>query len=280
MRLRIFPIVASLAVCAHAQTPPPAAPLPDLSSLPAPPVNPGLPGADHRECGPTKWSALCAEGRWTMFSHIDLRVSAPGFTARYDMEQALNGELHATYREQLGKDSRGGEIVIFGVDGFAYRSRDKFPDPGDAIDYALSSPIMLSQLAALLLDLGVIGPPSDVTAPRAINASSATQYIRTSAPRAALLYGAPWNMTGTVRAAGASKVGFNLRLRFHPVDRNGNAIAGKTDVVTLEGVATYTQPRPTLPDSMDLTGWSVMRAGNNTPLGAAASLKDAREKLN
>ena len=39
------------------------------------------------------------------------------------------------------------------------------------------------------------------------------------------------------------------------------------------------KPRPALPDSMDLTGWNVMRAGNNTPLGAVASLKDAREKV-
>ena len=98
---------------------------------------------------------------------------------------------------------------------------------------------MMSQLAALLLDLGVIGPPADVTAPRTITASSRTQYIRTSAPRQAVLYGAPWNMTGTVRSAGADKVGFNLRLRFRPVDRNGNAIASKTDTITLEGVASF-----------------------------------------
>jgi hypothetical protein len=280
MRLRAFLTVASLAVCAHAQTPPPVAPLPDVSALPKAPANRGLPGADHRECGPTKWSALCAEGRWTLFSHIDLGVTAPGFSARYEIEQAENREMHATYREQIGKDSRGGEIVIFGIDGFAYRTREKFDSPGHAIDYTLSAPIMFSQLAALLLDLGVIGPPSDVTAPRTITASSATQYIRTAAPRKALLYGAPWNMTGTVRPGGGDKVGFNLRLRFHPVDRNGNAIANKTDFVTLEGTATFSPRRATLPDTMDLAGWKVMRAGDDTPVGDAASLKDAREKVN
>ena len=279
MRLRAFLTVASLAVCAHAQTPPPAAPLPDVGGLPKAPANTRMPGADHRQCGPTKWSALCAEGRWTQFSHIELRVTIPGFNARYEIEQAGNGEMHATYREQIGKDTRGGEIVIFGIDGFAYRSRDDYPNPGDVIDYALSSPLMMSQLAALLLDLGVIGPPSDVTAPRNISASSSKQYIRTAAPRMALLYGAPWNMTGTVRAAGADKVGFNLRLRFHPVDRNGNAVASKTDVITLEGTATFAAQRASLPDSMDLTGWKVMRAGDNTPRGEAASLKDARDKL-
>jgi hypothetical protein len=279
MRLRTFFFLATFAACASAQSPPPAAPLPDSSALPKAPGNFRMPGADHRECGPTKWSALCAAGRWTHFSHIDLRVTAPEFSGRYEIEQAENGEMHATYREQLGRDSRGGEVVVFGIDGFAYRTREKFPDPSNALDYAVSMPIMMSQLAALLLDLGVIGPPSEVSASRSIAASSRTQYIRTAAPRKALLYGAPWSMTGTARNAGADKVGFNLQLRFRPVDRYGNAIAGKSDVVTLEGTATFKTRAATLPDSMDLTGWKVMRAGEYTPLADAATLKEARQTV-
>jgi hypothetical protein len=280
MRLGLFLFMASLCACAHAQTPPAPAPLPDMSGLPDMPQDLRMPGADHRECGPTKWSALCAGGRWTLFSSIDLHVKAPSFDARYEIEQAENGEMHATYREQAGKDTRGGEAVIFGIDGFAYRTREKFPHPGDAIDYMLSSPIMMAQLAALLLDLGVIGPPSDVTAPRSISAASATQYIRTAAPRQALLYGAPWNMTGTVRNAGTDKVGFTLRLRFRPVDRNGNAIPSKSEVITVEGTANFTPRRATLPDTMDLTGWKVMRAGNDArPLPDAANLKEARQSV-
>jgi len=239
-----------------------------------------MPGADHRECGPTKWSALCAAGRWTFFSRIDLRVTAPQFRARYEIEHAANGEMNATYREEIGKKSRAGEVVLFGIDGLAYRTREKFGDPDDIIDYSLSSPIMMAQLSALLLDLGVLGPPSDVSAPQAITASSSTQYIRTSAPRQALLYGAPWNMSGTVRRTGPDKVGFNLRLRFHPVDRNGNAIASKTETVTLEGVATYAPRREALPDSMDLAGFKLIRVGGGgAPLPAAATLKAARDSL-
>ena len=238
-----------------------------------------MPGVDRRECGPTKWSALCAAGRWALFSRIELRATAPAFRAQYDMERAGNGEIQATYREKNGERTRGGEIVLFGIDGFAYRSREKFPDPGNMIDYALSAPIALSQLAALLLDLGVIGPPSDVTASRAIAASSKTQYIRTAAPRAVLLYGPPWDMTGTVRSAGPDKVGFNLRLRYHPVDASGRAILAKTETITLEGVASFAPPRETLPDSMDLTGWAVMRAGRDVPLSTAATLKEARELI-
>jgi len=279
MHLRAFLLAAALASCACAQTPPPSAPLPDASALPTMPSNPRMPGADHRECGPSKWSALCAAGRWTFFSQIDIRVAAPGFSARYKVEQADNGEMHATYSEQAAKDARGGEVVIFGTDGFAYRSRDKFADPGDALDGTISTPIMMSQLAALLLDLGVIGPPGDVRAQQAITAESATQYIRTAAPRAVLLYGAPWSMSGTARQAGKDKVGFNLRLRFHPVDRYGNANADKTETITLEGTVSFAPRRPTLPDSMDLTGWKVMRAGDDSRLPDAPTLREARQSL-
>lgn len=276
MRLRVFLALAAVACCAHAQGPPASSAVPGAQQLPDAPEAGPLPGVDRRECGPTKWSALCAAGRWALFSHIDLQATAPAFTAHYVMERAGNGEIQATYREKNGQRTRGGEIVLFGIDGFAYRSREKFPDPGNMIDYALSAPIALSQLASLLLDLGVIGAPSEVTASRTIAASNKTQYIRTAAPRAVVLYGPPWDMTGTVRNAGPDKVGFNLRMRYHPVDRNGSAIAGKTETIALAGTVSFAPPRASLPDSMDLTGWKVMRAGHDAPVGTASTLKDAR----
>jgi len=169
--------------------------------------------------------------------------------------------------------------VIFGIDGYAYRTREKFADSADALDYTISTPIMMSQLATLLLDLGFIGPPAEVPAQQSIAAENATQYIRTAAPRTVVLYGAPWNMTGSVRRAGPGKVGFNLRLRFHPVDRHGNAIGDKMETVTLEGTVSFAPKRATLPDSMDLTGWKVMRAGGDTALADAPTLREARQAV-
>jgi len=278
MRRSTFLFLAALAAHAHAQSPPPSAPLPDASALPQAPAT-RLPGPDHRECGPTKWSALCAAGRWLSFSRIDLRVTAPGFTARYDLEQAENGEMHATYREEAGKEAHAGEVVVFGLDGLAYRSRDTFPDTSAIIDYTLSTPILMSQLSALLLDLGVLGPPSEVGASRGVAASSQTQYIRTSAPRRALLYGAPWNMTGNVRSGGPDKVTFSLKLRFRPVDKYGNAVPNKSDTLTLDGTASFAPRRATLPDTMDLTGWRVMRVGEDNERPRVATLDEARRAL-
>jgi len=271
-------IAASLAVSlSFAQTPPPAAALPNPNALPAMPPITGLPGPDPRLCGPTKFSALCAAGRWAQFSRMDIKVSAGGYAADYSIEQADSGEVHATYRERVAGHERGGEIILIGSEGFAYRSRENFPDPGSIIDYAMSNPIMMSQLAALLLDLGVLGPPAEVAAPQPIKATNATQYLRTAAPRAAVLYGAPWTMSGTVRRAGPDAIGFTLRLRYAPVDRYGIAVKGKTDTVTLEGTASYAPRRTTFPDSFDLVGWKIMKL--DTPFADVATLGAAREAL-
>ncbi len=279
-RPTVLLFVLLCAASAGAQVPPAAAPLPETPSLPQVPGSLRMPGADHRECGPSKWSALCPAGRWTQFSQADIKVTAPGnFSARYELEQAANGEMHVTYREQSGKDTRGGEIVLFGIDGMAFRSREKFPDPGNIIDYMVTAPILMSRLSALLLDLGFLGPPSDVNAPQAIRASSNSQYLRTDAPRKAVLYGAPWSMTGAVRRAGPDKVGFSLRLQYRPVDRYGNAIAAKTETVRLEGTVYFGPARPALPDSMDLTGWKMMKVGDDAERPSAPTLDEARQAL-
>jgi hypothetical protein len=274
MRFFLLPWLFA-AVAASAQTPPPAAALPDPGAVPGMPADTRLPGPDPRQCGDTRWSALCAQGRWTNFSRLDFNVTAPQFTAHYTIEQAANGEQHTTYREKFGKTGRRGEVVLFGIEGLAYRSPDKFPEAGSIIDYTVSSPLMMSQLAALLLDQGALVSPAEIGKPATIRAESATQYIRTAAPRMAALYGPPWSMTGSVRPAGPDKVAFSLRLRYRPVDARGAVIAGKTETVTLEGTASYAPRRPTLPDSFDLIGWRIQRG--DASMGGVKTLDEARQ---
>jgi hypothetical protein len=251
--------------CASAQT-----------GLPAPPRG-GLPGADPRECGDSRYSALCPAGRWAQFSGMTLKVVGPRFAADYTIEQAANGEMHATYRERVAGRDRGGEIILVGAEGFAYRSREAFPDPGSILDYMASNPLMMSSLVALLLDLGVLGPPSEVSAAQSIKAASATQYLRTPAPRTAILYGAPWSMSGTVRRAGDDEVAFALRLRYAPVDRNGNAVKGKSETLTLDGKVSYAPRREAFPDSFDLVGWKLMKM--DAPQRKVDTLGEAREVI-
>src|SRR5690242_5187648 len=94
----LFALTTSVA---QAQAPPRGAPLPDLSALPTAPPDLRLPGPDPRECGPTKFSALCAEGRWLQFARIAMKGAGPKFAADYTIDQAVNGEMHATYRERV-----------------------------------------------------------------------------------------------------------------------------------------------------------------------------------
>lgn len=239
--------------------PPPAAALPAPPRLPAP-GDTTLPGVDPRQCGPTPYSALCAQGRWTLFSTIDVTLTAPDFRARYTLEVAQNNEVHATYRETSRGKTRSGEIVLVGLDGVAFRTRESFPAGAPVIDIMLSMPIMTAQLAALLLDQGVIGPPSDVTAPRTIKAGNDAQYIRTAAPNAALLYGPPWRMTGTVRPGAArDAVAFTLKLDYRPVDSHGTPRAGRTDTLSLDGAMSFAARRAALPDDFALGEFTLLR---------------------
>jgi len=224
------------------------------------PGNLGLPGIDQRECGPTTHHALCARGRWTFFSTIDLRVSAPGFAATYTMEIAQNSEVRATYRESAGGRTRSGEILLVGTESVAYRTQETFPDDVSVLDTMISPPILTAQLAALLLDQGVIGPPADVTAIRTIRASSTTQYIRASAPSAALLFAPPWRMSGTARpGATRNDVAFAMKLDYRPVDAKGAVLTGRTETLAIEGSMSFAPRRDALPDSFDLSGFSLLR---------------------
>lgn len=257
--------------------PPAAATLPRPSILPAP-GDTTLPGIDPRQCGSTPHSALCARGRWTLFSTIDVKLSAPDFRASYALDVAQNDEVHATYRETARGKTRSGEILLIGLDGVAFRTQEQFPAGAPVLDIMISMPIMAAQLAALLLDEGVIGPPADVTAPRAVKAASDTRYIRTAAPNAVILYGPPWRMTGSVRpGATRDDVAFALKLAYRPVDSKGTPVAGRTDTLTLEGRASFA-PRPaSLPDSFELAEFTVLR--DDQPLGAQRTVGDARRAL-
>jgi len=258
--------------------PPPVAELP-RGGLPAPGnLDLTLPGIDPRQCGPSPHAALCAKGRWTHFSTLDVRVQAPGFEATYVLEIAQNSEVHATYRETARGKTRGGEIVLVGEEGFAFRTREKFPPDAPVVDIMTSAPIITAELVAFLLDQGVIGPPADVTAARTIEAGSTTQFIRASAPNAATLYGPPWRMTGSVRpGARAGGIAFSLRLAYRPVDSKGKLLAGRTDTLKLDGTVSYTPRRGTLPDTLDLTGFTLMRG--DQPVPPQGTVGDARKAM-
>lgn len=269
---------AGSATVAPRPGPPPVAELP-RGGLPSPGnLDLSLPGIDPRQCGPSPHAALCAKGRWTHFSNLDVRVQAPGFDASYVMEIAQNNEVHATYRETARGKTRGGEIVLVGSEGFAFRTREKFPPDAPVVDIMTSAPIITAELVAFLLDQGVIGPPADVTAPRTIEAGSATQFIRASAPNAATLYGPPWRMTGSVRpGTRPGDVAFSVRLAYRPVDSKGKLLAGRTDTLKLDGKVSFTPRRGTLPDTLDLTGFTLMHG--DQPLPPQGTVGEARKAM-
>ena len=70
------------------------------------------------------------------------------------------------------------------------------------------------------------------------------------------------------------RLAFALRLTFRPVDALGKVDATRTETVELAGTVSYGEPRAAMPDTFDLVGWKLVRAGDELP--AVATLKEAR----
>lgn len=251
--------------------------LPGASTLPALPRDNRLPGPDPRQCGPTRYSALCAEGRWSDFARMRVEMRAPDFVGAYNMEQPGNRDVHTTYSETHGKSRRGGEVVFVNDDTFAYRSRDTFASADTMLDEMMSAPILVTQLAALLLDQGALIGPEEITKPLAITARNATQFLRTEAPGMAALFGPPWEMTGSVRPGDNGDLVFRLRLSHRPVDERGRLQGGRRDVVELAGTVSYGNRRGAMPDTFDLVGWKLMHRGKQ--IDPVSTMQEARRAV-
>lgn len=268
-------LVAGVALAQDSSSPPGASPR--TWALPSPPENTRLPGADPRQCGTSIHQALCAIGRWSRFARMDVTLKTGGFTGHYEMERPENGEVLTLFTEQAPSGRRGGEVLLVGDDAFAYRTREQLPADVDVLDYLLGAPNMTMQLAAVLLDQAVLEAPASVTAQRKVAADSTTQYIRTETPNTAAVYAPPWRVSGSVRPAGANAIAFTLDFQYRPVDKRGKPLAGRTDRIELSGVASYGGRKPTMPDTFDLVGWKLIKAGQPAP--AASTLEEARRSV-
>lgn len=271
---------AALLLCAGAgaqlpPSPPPAAP--GASALPSAPSNLQLPGVDPRQCGTSKWSALCAEGRWARFARIRLDVRVGTFEGTYTFEHTGSGEAHGTSRERMDGRMQAGEAVVVSEDAFAFRSRRTSANPDDMLDQILTSPIVFAELVAILLEAALPEGPDSITRAHEVNASNPSQFILTQAPGAQVLYGPPWTVSGSVRRNDGGAVALDLRFRFRPVDEAGRASKATTDTARLTGTVTYTGQRERLPDTFDLVGWKLVRG--STVLGDVKTLGEARQAV-
>jgi hypothetical protein len=91
------------------------------------------------------------------------------------------------------------------------------------------------------------------------------------------VYGAPWTLSGTVRAAGKGEIAFNLTLRYRRVGRSGVAEATDAAPLKLQGTLSYAARRTRLPDSFDIDGWRIVRQG--TVRDGVATLGELRRAL-
>jgi hypothetical protein len=143
------------------------------------------------------------------------------------------------------------------------------------LDQIMTSPIVFSELVAVLLEAALPEGPEGIARTHTVKAGSESQFVLTQAPGGAVLYGPPWSVSGTVRRGETGALAFDLDFRYRPVDASGRAAKSGTDTARLSGSARYAPPRERLPDTFDLVGWKLVRAG--TLLGAASTLGEARQ---
>jgi hypothetical protein len=234
-----------------------------------------LPGVDPRQCGTSKHAALCAEGRWARFAHLKLDVRVGAFTGTYTLEHTGSGEVHGTSLERMDGKTQAGEAVVVGEDSFAFRSRRTAANPDDMLDQILTSPLVFSELVAILVEAALPEGPESIVRTHAVKAGEASRFILTQAPGGTVLYGPPWTVTGSMRKGDADTLAFELEFRFRPVDEAGRAARSGTETARLSGAVRYAALRERLPDTFDLVGWKLVRAG--AVLGDAKTLGEARQ---
>jgi hypothetical protein len=233
------------------------------------------PAQDVRACGPAPEGARCADGPWSQFARMDLTLKATGFDADYAVRFPAGRDVYAKYDERSGTRRRQGEIIVVSDQAIAYRTDDE-RDPQREVDtQMLAGPLMMSQLASVLLQTGVPGGYKALSQPRQFAAKEAGRFILTSVPGAAALYGPPWSVTGTASRSSPMKITFSMRFTFTPVDPTGAVVSGKTETIALTGTALFPAKREALPDSFSIDGWKLERGGTELPeLPALGALRE------
>ena len=176
------------------------------------------------------------------------------------MEIAQNSEVRATYRESAGGRTRSGEILLVGTESVAYRTQEKFPDDVSIIDTMISPPDPHGAAR------GAPARPGRDRAAGGCDRGSRDQGLehhpihpRLGAERRVALR--PAMADDGYRAPGCHEERRRLRdeARLPPVDAKGAVVAGRTETSSIDGSMSFAPRRETLPDSFDLSGFSLLR---------------------
>lgn len=132
------------------------------------------------------------------------------------------------------------------IGGRALLMKDVAHERGEEID-ALDGPLLLHQLAVVLLDQAFPDGPRSVGASAPIKIKQLERAIHVATPSADLRLVAPWTLSGTARRSGDS-VDYDLELVF-----NGD---GSETSMRLTGLW-RASPAAALDDRMMLQGWTV-----------------------
>ncbi len=218
------------------------------------------PAVPPAACGPPPDGAICAMGAWFDFARLDATTTTGAIVGRFVLQLPAGQEIYAKFHIVAPDGTRGAELVVIGTaETVAANVPPQFE--GDPVSL-LGPPMLTGQLVAGLLQVAVPEGPAALKGSRSVRLTEPRRYVVTATPASRAVYGAPWSLSGTVRAVGKGEIAFDVTLRYRRVGRSGVADVNDAAPLKLEGRLSYPAQRSRLPDSLDLDGWRIVRAGS------------------
>lgn len=234
---------------------------------------PGAAGAAtlSADCGPAPTGAMCLDGPWFAFSTLKVQVTQGPVTSRYEVTLGAGRDILARAEQSTPQYTGRADVLLIDGATIVYRNDKSLPGQGEEL---LNDPLLAAQEVASLLQIALPKGPKTVTRATPVRAKG-TRIVTASTPAMSSYFGPPWTIEGKVTPASGGDVDFDLTFKFRLAQPDGTVTARDFEH-RYRGRVGFPAKRPRVPDSMDLTGWTL-----NLPPGTVqgTTLGDVRRGL-
>ncbi|GMU70745.1 MAG: hypothetical protein HS109_05625 [Burkholderiales bacterium] len=223
------------------------------------------------ECGPAPKGAMCLDGAWFAFSTLKVEVLQGPVTSRYEVTLGAGRDILARIEQSTPQYSGRADVLLVDGTTVVYRNERSLPGEGQEL---LSDPLLAAQEVASFLQLALPKGPKTLRKATPIRASGA-RIVAMRTPAMSSYYGPPWTVGGTATPGKGGDVDFDFTVSFRLAKPDGKVTANEYRH-RYRGRIGFPATRPRVPDTMDLTGWTL-----NLPPGSmqGSTLGDLRRSL-
>ena len=223
------------------------------------------------ECGPAPTGAMCPDGPWFSFSTLEVDVSQGPVTSRYDVTLGAGKDILARIEQSTPQYVGRAEVLLVDGSTIVYRNDRSLPGEGQEL---LGDPLLAAQEVAALLQIALPRGPGKLAKATPVD-SRGTRILSARTPGVSSYFGPPWTLKGSVTPQKNGAYAFDLTFDFRLASPDGS-VSPREYQHRYRGRIGFPAKRPRLPDTMDLTGWTL-----NLPPGSmqGSTLGDLRSAL-